>query len=58
MPRLLAKHRIILTGHAKNNGKGFVEAGTPAVAGRGKSRLEMQILTFNMCIEHILFLML
>lgn len=54
MFRLLAKHMFNSTGHAKNNGKAFVEAGTPAIAGRGKSILKMQILNLNMCIEHII----
>ena len=54
MSRHLAKHMFNSTGHAKHNGKAFVEAGTPAIAGRGKSILKMQILNLNMCIEHII----
>ena len=48
--QILAKHMFNSTGHAKSNGKAFVEAGTPAIAGRGKSILKMQILNLNMCI--------
>lgn len=39
MPRLLAKQMFNPIGHVKHNEKTIVGAGTPAIGGRGKIRL-------------------